>query len=418
MSLKNHYIPKIWKLSEVIPVPKKPNFSAMNDLRPVALTSIIMKCFERLVLSCLKTSIKSSLDPLQFAYREKRNVEDAVILFVDNVLKHLEGSRKYARCLFIDFSSAFNTIQPHILVQKLLTYETINKNLIGWILQFLTKRTQYVKLNKTFSNLICQSTGAPQGCVLSPTLYTMYTNDFRITNADTKILKFADDTSIQGLMSMSDNSYFLEIQRFVDWCQANFLTLNVSKTKEIIIDFRLLKEIHPPVIINEQSVEIVDKYKYLGLVIDFKLNWSEHVNILIKRLNQRLYILRRLRSFNFSSNSLKLFYLSIIESIICFGISCWGNSINSHDKNKINKIIKKAAKITNNDLHCFEDLYKKCCNKKFKAICTDPSHPIFNSFIKSSRSGRYIQPSSRTERYSNSFVPMSVRITRELTAPR
>ena len=96
----------------------------------------------------------------------------------------------------------------------------------------------------------------------------MYTNDFRITNADTKILKFADDTSIQGLMSMSDNSYFLEIQRFVDWCQANFLTLNVSKTKEIIIDFRLLKEIHPPVVINEQTVEIVDKYKYLGLVID------------------------------------------------------------------------------------------------------------------------------------------------------
>ena len=113
-----------------------------------------------------------------------------------------------------------------------------------------------------------------------------------------------------------------------------------------------------------------------------------------------------------------MFYLSIIESIICFGISCWGNSINSNDKNKINKIIKKAAKITNNDLYCFEDLYKKCCNKKFNVICTDPTHPIFNSFIKSSRSGRFIQPSARTERYSNSFVPMSVRISRELNAPR
>merc|ERR1712074_421702 len=125
-------------------------------------------------------------------------------------------------------------------------------------------------------------------------------------------------------------------------CQANFLTLNVSKTKEIISDFRLLKEIYRPVVINEQTVEIVDKYKYLGLVIDFKLYWGEHVNILIKRLNQRLYFLRRLRSFNFSLNSLKMFYLSIIESIICFGISCWGNSINSNNKNKINKIIKKA----------------------------------------------------------------------------
>ena len=332
--------------------------------------------------------------------------------------QHLEGSRKYARCLFIDFSSAFNTIQPHVLIQKLLKYENINKNLIGWILNFLTKRSQYVKLNKTFSNLIFLSTGAPQGCVLSPTLYTMYTNDFRITNADTKILKFADDTSIQGLMSLSDNSYFLNIQRFVEWCHANFLTLNVSKTKKIIIDFRLLKEIPPPVIINEQSVEIVDKYKYLGLVIDFKLNWNEHVNILIKRLNQRLYFLRRLRSFNFSSNSLKMFYLSIIESIICFGISCWGNSITSNDKNRINKIIKKAAKITNNELCCFQELYQKCCYKKFKIICEDPTHPIYPSFIRSSRSGRFLQPAARTERYGNSFVCSSVRISRELTAPR
>ena len=219
-------------------------------------------------------------------------------------------------------------------------------------------------------------------------------------------------------MSLSDNSYFLEIQRFVEWCHANFLTLNVSKTKEIIIDFRLLKEIPPPVIINEQSVEIVHKYKYLGLVIDFKLNWNEHVNILIKRLNQRLYFLRRLRSFNFSSNSLKMFYLSIIESIICFGISCWGNSITSNDKNRINKIIKKAAKITNNELCCFQELYQKCCYKKFKIISEDPTHPIYSSFIRSSRSGRFLQPAARTERYGNSFVCSSVRISRELTAPR
>ena len=78
MSLRLHTIPRIWKLSEIIPVPKKPRFQIMNDLRPVALTSIIMKCFERLVLTDLKISIRDSLDPFQFAYREKRNVEDAI----------------------------------------------------------------------------------------------------------------------------------------------------------------------------------------------------------------------------------------------------------------------------------------------------------------------------------------------------
>ena len=84
----------------------------------MALTSITMKCFERLVLSILKMNVQNSLDPFQFAYREKRNVEDAIIIFVNNVLEHLETSLTYARCLFIDFSSAFYSIQPHILIKS------------------------------------------------------------------------------------------------------------------------------------------------------------------------------------------------------------------------------------------------------------------------------------------------------------
>ena len=418
MSFRLHTIPRIWKLSEIIPVPKKPRFQIMNDLRPVALTSIIMKCFERLVLSNLKNSIRDSLDPFQFAYREKRNVEDAIIIFVNNVLKHLEGQRKYARCLFIDFSSAFNTIQPHMLTQKLLTYPKINKNMIAWILDFLTSRQQYVKLNNVHSNLISLNTGAPQGCVLSPTLYTMYTNDFKVASSDTKMLKFADDTAIQGLMSTSDDSYFMEIAKFVQWCKVNFLILNVLKTKEIIIDFRILKDVLPPVTIENQIVEIVQNYKYLGLIIDEKLNWRDNSKILLSRLNQRLYFLRRLRSFNFSTQSLKMFYMSIIESIVCFGISCWGSSICMEDKHRIEGIIRKASKIIKSDLNSFDYLYEKFCHKKFINITNDKSHPLCDSFQKSGRSGHFLQPAARTERYLNTFVPSSVRVHRSVTDRR
>ena len=419
MSLKLHTIPRIWKLSEIIPVPKKPSFKIMNDLRPVALTSITMKCFERLVLSVLKSNVQHSLDPFQFAYREKRNVEDAIIIFVNNVLKHIESSQTYARCLFIDFSSAFNTIQPHLLCQKLLSFKSINKTLIGWLLDFLTQRKQYVKINNTISNMITVNTGAPQGCVLSPTLYTMYTNDFRVINSDTKMLKFADDTAIQGLMSTkSDVSYFDEINRFIQWCKTNFLILNVSKTKEIIIDFRLKKNILPPVLMNDQAVEIVDKYKYLGLIIDDKLNWRDNCKILLGRLNQRLYFLRRLRTFNFSPYSLKMFYSSIIESIICFGISCWGCAICIEDRNKINKIIKKASKITKCELDYFDSLYEKAVHRKFMYILKDKTHPICDSFSVSGRSGHVLQPAARTERYKNSFIPSSVRVHRRVTERR
>ena len=170
LSLRQSNIPTTWKTAEIIPVPKKPMFTDMNNLRPVALTPIIMKCFERLVLKLLKTEVELQLDPLQFAYKTKRGVEDAVLVFVNNVLKHMESPKTFIRILFIDFSSAFNTTQPHIMVEKLLSL-SVNKNLIAWILDFLTNRTQYVKLNETISNLCKLNTGA---CTLTNFIHALY----------------------------------------------------------------------------------------------------------------------------------------------------------------------------------------------------------------------------------------------------
>lgn len=108
-----------------------------------------------------------SLDPLQFAYRANRSIEDAVSLVLHYVLKHLDSFRSstYARLLFIDFSSAFSTISPSKLYYK-LTALGINLSLCNWIYDFLTNRSQVVKLNSLVSNSIVMNTGAPQGCVL------------------------------------------------------------------------------------------------------------------------------------------------------------------------------------------------------------------------------------------------------------
>lgn len=99
----------------VVPVPKSSRPTTLNDFRPMALTSIIMKILEKLVWLEILKNTGSSLDRLQFAYRPKRGVEDATL----TLLNLLEGSGCHARLLFIDFSSAFNTIQPHILTQRL-----------------------------------------------------------------------------------------------------------------------------------------------------------------------------------------------------------------------------------------------------------------------------------------------------------
>ena len=119
-----------------------------------------MKVFERFVFKLLLNEVKEQLDHLQFAYKAKRNVEDAFLLFTNNILKYLEKNRNYARVLFIDFSSAFNTIQPHVMVQKLKDLNVRN-DIIALVLEFWTHRRQYVKLNNSISELVQINTGAP-----------------------------------------------------------------------------------------------------------------------------------------------------------------------------------------------------------------------------------------------------------------
>ena len=141
---------------------------------------------------------------------------------------------------FVDFSSAFNTIQPHILASKLVNLN-LNKKLILWIIDFLTHRCQYVKLNNVQSKIIYTNTGAPQGCVISPLLFTIYTNDCFKNDDYVKLLKFADDSTIQGLITDSDELYRNYVDCFTNWCDQHFLLLNVNKTKEMIFDFRIKK---------------------------------------------------------------------------------------------------------------------------------------------------------------------------------
>ena len=125
LSLFNCQVPVHWKTSCIVPVPKKANISTMNDLRPIALTSCIMKVFERCCMSRIEPLVSKHLDPLQFAYRVNRGVDDAILHVVNNTVTHLENLNSCVRLMFFDFSSAFNTIQPHLLCDKLMTHNLL-----------------------------------------------------------------------------------------------------------------------------------------------------------------------------------------------------------------------------------------------------------------------------------------------------
>ena len=111
--------------------------------------------------------------------------------------------------------------------------------MICWMLDYLTSRLQFVRLGELISDGIPSNTGCPQGTVLSPFLFSLYTVDYRPSASSNQASKFADDTAMTGLIYTDDDTAYREgILRFTEYCEQNFLQLNVSKTKEMILDFR------------------------------------------------------------------------------------------------------------------------------------------------------------------------------------
>ena len=102
----------------------------------MALTSVAFNCLERIVLGRLLQDSENQLDPMQFAYRKKQKCRRCSIGFSKNITKHLDVPKSYSRALLIDFSLAFNTIQPHFLAQKLIALN-VNTSTILWIIEFL-----------------------------------------------------------------------------------------------------------------------------------------------------------------------------------------------------------------------------------------------------------------------------------------
>jgi hypothetical protein len=168
--------------------------------------------------------------------------------------------------LFFDYSSAFNTIVPSKLITKLRNLR-LNTSLCNWILNFLTGRPQVVRIGSNTSATLILNTGAPQGCVLSPLLYSLFNHDCMVRHDSNTIIKFADDTTvITNLITDNDETaYREEVRDLAGWCQNNNLSLNVTKTKEMIVDYRKRSTEHTPILIDRAVVEQVESFKFVGV---------------------------------------------------------------------------------------------------------------------------------------------------------
>ncbi|GAA6107150.1 piezo-type mechanosensitive ion channel component 1-like, partial [Tachysurus ichikawai] len=364
ISLSSAVVPTCLKTTTIVPVPKKSTVSCLNDYRPVALTPIAMKCFEKLVMRHIKTQLPPLLDPLQFAYRPNRSTDNAIATALHLALTHLDNKDTYS-----------------------------------------------VRIGNSISSTTTLNTGAPQGCVLSPLLFTLRTHDCAEMHRSNHIIKFADDTTVVGLISKNDKSaYREEVQQLTTWCRTNNLSLNVDKTKQMVVDFRRAQSDHSPLNIDGSSVEIVKSTKFLNVHLAENLTWSLNTSSITKKAQQRLYFLRRLRKAHLPPPILTMFYSGTIESILSSCITVWFGNCTISNRKTLQRIVRTAEKIIGVSLPSIMDTYTTRRIRKANSIVDDPTHPSHKLFTLLPSGKRYRSIRALTTRLCDSFFLQAIRL--------
>ncbi|KAI4888701.1 hypothetical protein NFI96_020696, partial [Prochilodus magdalenae] len=358
----------------------------------------------------IKATIDVTVDPHQYAYRRNRSTDDAISSVVHTALTHLEQKDSYVRMLFVDFTSAFNTMIPQTLTDKLSSLG-LRSSLCNWVLDFLTNRPQSVRIHNLSSSTTILSTGSPQGCVLSPLLFTLLTYDCSPIHPGCHIVKFADDTAVVGCITNSDESgYRQEVEHLEGWCRKNNLCINIKKTKEMIVDFRRGRHAHLPLHVGGSAVEVVSSYRYLGVHLSNNLTWSNNTSSLVRKAHQRLYFLRRLRRAGLGSSVLTSFYRCVVESVLCSSINVWHGSCSAADRKALQRVVKAAQRSVGVSLPTTTDIYTSRCRKRATCIMKDPTHPAHSLFVPLPSGRRLRSIKCRTNRLRNSFIPEAVRL--------
>ena len=299
-SLQEQFVPCPWKLANVTPIPiKESPFTNCNQLRPISLTNIIIRLFEKLILKFeLFHILKLLIRPDQFAYKENSNTTMALVKSQHYWLKWLDGNANFVRVLSFDFSKAFDTVSHYILSDKPKATD-INPYVINWILDFLSQRKQRVVVDGITTEFIDINRGVPQGTVLGPILFSLMVNDIQLADPRRNLLvKFADDITISIPVSNdSTDATINEVNSIRDWAASNRMTLNLSKTWEMLIHGKTTKP-------NPQPVPDIERKSWLKLLgITFQENpccWDLHVDKLIAKASSRLYILRVCKFYGYS----------------------------------------------------------------------------------------------------------------------
>jgi exonuclease III len=331
LSITTGVIPSTWKTAHVLPLHKGGDTYNMNNYRPISKLSCLSKILESLINSQLKSflSLSSFLSPSQSGFRARHSTISAASLVVNDVIAALDN-KQHCAALFVDLSKAFDTVDHHLLLNK-LSLMGFDHMSLQWFKSYLTGRSQCVKVGKIISPFLDIDKGVPQGSVLGPLLFIIYINEIASTLTPfCQVHLYADDTVLHCSASNIDsaiNSLQLSFHILEKQLSDLKLVLNCAKTKWILFtkarstDFNSLKLCST----NGTTLERVTSYKYLGIWVDEKLDFKSHVKQLTKKLRIKLFFLYRNRCcFTFPAR--KRIIESVFISVLDYGDVIYGNA--------------------------------------------------------------------------------------------
>ena len=349
-SLRQGIFPEKLKCAKVVPLHKSGARIDITNYRPISLLSCFSKIYEKVMHARLTKHLKANniLYASQYGFRAGHGCEHALLEAQNKILHSLER-KQITALLLLDFSKAFDMVDHGILLSKLEHYGIRGLSL-AWFRSYLTNRTQYVHVNNCDSNILKLNYSVPQGSTLGPSLFILYINDLPNVSKFAKYILFADDANL----IITANTY-TELNHMVNtvlnmvqnWVSDNGLKLNISKTKYIIFTNRAKEDIN--ITIAGVRIRQSDQARFLGVIIDAKLNWAHHIKHLATKVSRNAGILYKLKGL-VPNSTLKTIFNSFIQSHLNYCSVVWG----LQSQNSLTALFaaqKKAIRTTDNQFH-------------------------------------------------------------------